>query len=152
MIADLRGFDCYTNSPYQYQRKWTEKSVENIDADVKVLRVKVTPNLGGCIHTETLCAIHSLVGSNAHLVWALLWLWVEIPALLLYFWQLLKTICYFRKIAFIKNKNKLLQYVFSIDSSNSIGFKKRKPRWLILLNLSYWIQPRFLEPVSQKSW
>ena len=58
--------------------------MENIDADVKVLRVKVTPNLGGCIHTETLCAIHSLVGSNAHLVWALLWLWVEIPALLLY--------------------------------------------------------------------
>ena len=55
--------------------------METIDADVKVLRVKVTPNLGGCIHTETLCAIHSLVGSNAHLVW----LWVEIPALLLYF-------------------------------------------------------------------
>ena len=35
--------------------------MENIDADVRVLRVKVTPNLGGCIHTKTLCAIHSLV-------------------------------------------------------------------------------------------
>ena len=35
MIANLRGFDCYTNSPCQYQRKCTEKSMENLDTDVE---------------------------------------------------------------------------------------------------------------------
>ena len=39
MITDLKGFDCYSNSPFQYKRKNVEKSVENIDADVRVLKV-----------------------------------------------------------------------------------------------------------------
>ena len=36
MIANLRGFDYQTNSPYQYQRKHLEESMRNIDTDVKV--------------------------------------------------------------------------------------------------------------------
>ena len=36
MITNLRSFDCQTNSPCQYQRNCTEKSMENIDTDVRV--------------------------------------------------------------------------------------------------------------------
>ena len=32
VIANLRSFDCYTNSPCQYQKK----GMENVDADVRV--------------------------------------------------------------------------------------------------------------------
>ena len=39
MITDLKGFDCYSNSPFQYQRKNVERSIENIDTDVRVLKV-----------------------------------------------------------------------------------------------------------------
>ena len=83
--------------------------MENIDADVRVLRVKVIPNLGRCIHTKTLRAIHSLVGSNAHLVWASLWLWVEIPALLLYLKTIENNMFFLEKLLSSKNQNKLLQ-------------------------------------------
>ena len=40
MIANPRGFDLQMNSPCQYQMKHMEKSMENMDTDVKVLRVK----------------------------------------------------------------------------------------------------------------
>ena len=36
MIANLKSYDCKTNSPCQYQRKCIAKSVENMDAGVKV--------------------------------------------------------------------------------------------------------------------
>ena len=36
MIANLRSFDCYMNSPYQYQRKFIEKSAENMDTDIRM--------------------------------------------------------------------------------------------------------------------
>ena len=36
MITNLRNFDYQTNSPCQYQRKGKEKSMENIDADVRM--------------------------------------------------------------------------------------------------------------------
>ena len=36
MIANLRGFDCYMNSPFQYQRTSVEKSIENMESDVMV--------------------------------------------------------------------------------------------------------------------
>ena len=39
MINTLRGFDCLTNSPCQYQRKCIENSVENMGTDVRVSRV-----------------------------------------------------------------------------------------------------------------
>ena len=35
-ITNLRSFDCWTNSLRQYQRKWTEKSMENLHTDVTV--------------------------------------------------------------------------------------------------------------------
>ena len=34
MITNLRSFDCFMNSPCQYQRKSIEKSRENIDIDI----------------------------------------------------------------------------------------------------------------------
>ena len=36
MIANLRCFDCKTNSPCPDVRKCIEKSMENIDTDVRV--------------------------------------------------------------------------------------------------------------------
>ena len=36
MIATHRSFDCQTNSPCQYERKCIEKSMENMDVDVRV--------------------------------------------------------------------------------------------------------------------
>ena len=39
MTANLRSFDLQINSPCQYQKKHIEKSVENIDNDVRVQRV-----------------------------------------------------------------------------------------------------------------
>ena len=36
VIANLRGFDCYMNSPFQYQRTSVEKSIENMESDVMV--------------------------------------------------------------------------------------------------------------------
>ena len=36
VIANLRGFDCYMNSPFQYQRTSVEKSIENMETDVRV--------------------------------------------------------------------------------------------------------------------
>ena len=36
VIAKLRSFDCYTNSPCQYQKKGIQKRMENVDADVRV--------------------------------------------------------------------------------------------------------------------
>ena len=36
MIANLRCFDCRTNSPYPDQKKHEETSMENIDTDVRV--------------------------------------------------------------------------------------------------------------------
>ena len=35
MIAYLRGFDLQTNSPCQYQKKHMQKSMENVDIDVR---------------------------------------------------------------------------------------------------------------------
>ena len=35
MIANLRGFDLQTNSPCQYQKKHMQKSMENVDTDVR---------------------------------------------------------------------------------------------------------------------
>ena len=40
MPDNLRSFDLQKNSPCQYQKKHTEKSTENMDTDVRVLRVK----------------------------------------------------------------------------------------------------------------
>ena len=39
MTANLRSFDLQINSPCQYQKKHIEKSVENIDNNVRVQRV-----------------------------------------------------------------------------------------------------------------
>ena len=39
MIANLRWFDCKTNSPCLDQRRRVEKSVRNMDTDVRVQRV-----------------------------------------------------------------------------------------------------------------
>ena len=36
MIAYLRGFDLQTNSPCQYQKIHMQKSMENVDIDVRV--------------------------------------------------------------------------------------------------------------------
>ena len=36
MIANLRGFDYYMNSPFQYQRTRVEKSIENMESVVMV--------------------------------------------------------------------------------------------------------------------
>ena len=36
MIANPRRFDCYMNSPSQYQRISIEESMENIDTDIRV--------------------------------------------------------------------------------------------------------------------
>ena len=46
MITTQRSFDCSTNSPCQYQRKCTERGMENIDTDVRVYMVK---GLSACI-------------------------------------------------------------------------------------------------------
>ena len=40
MITTQRSFHCETNSPCQYQRKCLKKSMENVDTDVRVSRVK----------------------------------------------------------------------------------------------------------------
>ena len=32
---NLRGFDCYTYSPRYHQQEFIEKSIENMDTDVK---------------------------------------------------------------------------------------------------------------------
>ena len=40
MITKGRSFDCLTNSPCQNQMKCINKSMENVDTDVRVLRVK----------------------------------------------------------------------------------------------------------------
>lgn len=34
MIPNIRSFDCYIYSPYHYQRKFIEKSMEDMDTDV----------------------------------------------------------------------------------------------------------------------
>ena len=39
MITNLRSFDCFMNSPCQYQRKCIGKGRENIDTDIGVWRV-----------------------------------------------------------------------------------------------------------------
>ena len=39
MTANVRSFDLQINSPCQYQKKHIEKSVKNIDNDVRVQRV-----------------------------------------------------------------------------------------------------------------
>ena len=36
MITNPKSYDCETNSPCQYRRKCTEKSIENMDAGVRV--------------------------------------------------------------------------------------------------------------------
>ena len=36
VIVNLRGFDCYMNSPFQYQRTSVEKSIENMESNVMV--------------------------------------------------------------------------------------------------------------------
>ena len=36
LIAILRSFDYYTDSPCQYKRKSIDESSENIDSDVRV--------------------------------------------------------------------------------------------------------------------
>ena len=35
-IANLESFDCWTDSPCQYQGKYKEESKENMDTDVRV--------------------------------------------------------------------------------------------------------------------
>ena len=100
--------------------------MENIDADVRVLRVKVIPNLGGCIHTKTLCAIHSLVGSNAHLVWALLWLWVEIPALLLYL-KTIENMLFWKNCFHQKIKTNFFSKYFQLIAAIPLDLKRESP-------------------------
>ena len=34
MIPNIRSFDCYIYSPYHYQRKFIERSMEDMDTDV----------------------------------------------------------------------------------------------------------------------
>ena len=36
MIANVRSFDCETDSPCHYQSECIEKNVENMDTDVRV--------------------------------------------------------------------------------------------------------------------
>ena len=36
MITNPKSYDCETNSPCQYRRKCTEKSIENMDAGLRV--------------------------------------------------------------------------------------------------------------------
>ena len=36
MIANLRSFDPQMNSPSRYQKKHVEKSIENMDTDLRV--------------------------------------------------------------------------------------------------------------------
>ena len=36
MIANLRSFDFQINSPCQWQKKRMEKSIENMDTDIRV--------------------------------------------------------------------------------------------------------------------
>ena len=43
MIANLTSFDCWANSPCQYQRKFIEKSIKNIDTDASMKRVNYIP-------------------------------------------------------------------------------------------------------------
>ena len=46
MIANLRCFDCKTNFPRLDQRRRVEKSVQNMDTDVRVQRVDpLTPKI-----------------------------------------------------------------------------------------------------------
>ena len=46
MIANLRWFDCKTNFPCLDQRRREEKSVRNMDTDVRVQRVDpLTPKI-----------------------------------------------------------------------------------------------------------
>ena len=101
--------------------------MENIDADVRVLRVKVTPNLGGCIHTKTLRAIHSLVGSNAHLVWASLWLWVEIPALLLYLKTIENNMLFWKNCFHQKIKTNFFSMYFQLIAVIPLDLKRESP-------------------------
>ena len=42
MTIHKEAFDCFINSPCQYQRKFIEKIMENMDADVRVLTL-LTP-------------------------------------------------------------------------------------------------------------
>ena len=42
MAIHKEAFDCFINSPCQYQRKFIEKIMENMDADVRVLTL-LTP-------------------------------------------------------------------------------------------------------------
>lgn len=39
MITSLRNIDCWIDSPCQFQRKCIDKSMENMDADLRVQRV-----------------------------------------------------------------------------------------------------------------
>lgn len=100
--------------------------MENIDVDVKVLRVKVILNLGGCIHTKTLCAIHSLVGSNAHFVWALLWLWVEIPTLLLYL-TTIENMLFWKNCFHQKIKTNFFSKYFQLIAAIPLDLKRESP-------------------------
>ena len=52
MINTLRGFDCLTNSPYQYQRKCIENSVENMGTDVRVSKLILKQFKTGISHTS----------------------------------------------------------------------------------------------------
>ena len=44
MIANLKSFDCWANSPCQYQMKFIEKSIKNIDTDVSMKRDQLYPH------------------------------------------------------------------------------------------------------------
>ena len=46
MITNPTTFDCQTNSPLQYQRKCVRNSMENMDTDVRVLRVNLNKTRG----------------------------------------------------------------------------------------------------------
>ena len=52
MINTLRGFECLTNSPCQYQRKCIENSVENMGTDVRVSKLILKQFKTGISHTS----------------------------------------------------------------------------------------------------
>ena len=52
MISNLRSFDCYTNSPCQYQWKCIEKSKEKTETDVRIKRLWC--QVFNCLSFETL--------------------------------------------------------------------------------------------------
>ena len=62
-MANLRKFDCETNSPCQYWRKCIEKSIENMDTDVRVERVK-KKSMTDCV-IQVDCLMLKCFSSNA---------------------------------------------------------------------------------------